>query len=255
MQTSYVLINDASLFKIKSVDDNNNFKIPTKSENPKGLDLGMCYLHIEGYNELYTMDINKLPISKCLWDYNQSTLLLKNLINEGKGDWIVVLPIYLSGKNKQYLISDLQIAVTGKCRYVKLKNGGSRDESSQEAKVREIKEELGFITVPTGGVTNATPFQLKTLKGNTFTSITEPSEINSGDLNLSYELFGDNKSRRVQTWYAVQKTDENLNAITKRSRTKNSGDKAGEVVAIFTVNQLKQILEYSKINRKFFINF
>lgn len=215
----------------------NAFKV--KDIVPK-LELDKCYLHIEGYDKMYSMNLTAIPISKTLNSYGSSTLKML----EGQTGW-VILPGYLSrlddnGKKitkDDAVISDIQLAVTGKCKL----NG----ETYPNAVKREVREELGFSIETNEIIEPDEPINGSggLISSKIYPNILKPINI-TPNTDLNSDESRDDYKRRVQCWYLIDKipTDPSVyKKILNRKRSKST-DTAGELIAIVTVEQLRQLL-------------
>ena len=195
------------------------------------LTLGKCYLHMEGDKMLFEINLTDLPISKTLNSYGPYMI---NMLKEQKG-W-VILPGYLkNNKSDKIILSDIQLAVTGKCK---------EGESYISAVKREIKEELGFDIINEDIDTPLKPIKGcgKFSKSNIYPCVISPSNITTTinqTIDESLEAKDDHY-RRIQSWFFINNpTDE---SILNRVRATTS-DKAGEIIAIVSVDQLLKLLQ------------
>ena len=193
--------------------------------------LDKCYLHVEGNKRLNEISLIDLQISKTLNSYDPATI---NMLREKKG-WVII-PGYLnSNKSGKIILSDIQLAVTGKCK---------EGESYINAVKREIKEELGFdiadedIDAPLKSVKGSNNFN----KSDVYPCVISPSTITPSINQTTTESTEttDDYYRRIQSWFIVDDPKDRL--ILNRVRS-NTSDKAGEIIAIVSVEQLLKVLE------------
>ncbi len=219
--------------QVSQLKNANSFMI---NDVDPSLKLDKCYLHVEGDKEFSEMDINDIPISTTLNSYGSNTI---NML-KGKKGWVII-PGYLNklddnGKlTDKIILSDIQLAVTGKCK---------KGETYISAVKRETKEELGFdietkdVEEPWEPINGCGKFY----KSKIYPCIVSPTIIKSEvqTTNKSIPESEDDFKRRIQSWFFVENPKDS--SILNRVRSKNT-DKAGEIIAIVSVDQLLKLLE------------